>query len=109
MQIERIPTINRNIEILSLNHKAGTKASIVNALINKPNKGLKNRLWTFAPNLFQDSANHRSGWLPDSSCLLMFLNNITVPFLLGDALFYVSVAKNGLSLIVLFFEKIANS
>ena len=47
MQIERIPTINRNIEILSLNHKAGTKASIVNALINKPNKGL------FAPNLFK--------------------------------------------------------
>ena len=38
MQIERIPTINRNIEILSLSHKAGTKASIVNAVINKQAK-----------------------------------------------------------------------
>ena len=81
----------------------------MNALINKPHRGLENRLWTFAPNLFQYSANHRSGWSPDASRLLMFLNNITVPFLLGDALFSVSVAKNGLSLIVLFFEKIANS
>ena len=83
--------------------------SYSDGLVNKPHRGLKNRLWTFAPNLFQDSANHRLGWPPDASRLLMFLNNITVPFLLGDALFYVSVAKNGLSLIVLFFEKIANS
>ena len=70
--------------------------SYSSALNNKPNKGL------FASNLFQDSANHRSGWSPDASCLLMFLNNITVPSLLGDALFSVSV--DGLSLIVLFYE-----
>ena len=40
---------------------------------------------------------------PDASRFLIFLNNIIVPFLLGDALLSASVAQIGLSLIVLFF------
>ena len=87
--------MNRNIEILSLNQKTGTKANIVNALVTSQTKVLKTDYGIFAPNLFQDSANHRSGLPPDASLLLMFLNNITVQI--------------GLFLIVLIFVKIANS
>ena len=105
MQVESIPTKNRNIVLLSLNYKD----SSANAPITSHTEFLKTDYGLLPQNLFQDSANHRSGWSPDASRLLMFLNNITVPYLLGDALFSVSVAKNGLSLIVLFFEKIADS